>query len=186
MIANVADLISSIEKGKGAKFASFLYRSKGTGELARHTIILGASTETLYQKDIEVLQFLMDAGEFDGIRLEAAAAILKSRHESLTVGVGHNSAYTHSPENGDTYVYPVGLPGIRVHKETGEVYVNGLTEGKVVIEAGEYKVVKSRPLTLAKKEIEKMIPGSRFRQFILRNVRTAKLNGEVLEIEMAD
>jgi hypothetical protein len=182
-MSKVAELLEAIERGKGAKFASFTYRSKGTGELAKCLIILGASTETLYQKDVQILQTLIAEGGLTGLKLEAAAAILKSRMESLTVGIGHNSMYTHSPENGDTYVHPVGLTGIKVHKENGEVYVSGLVERKDVLEEGEYKKVNSRPLTLAKKEIEKLLPSTRFRQYILRNVASARLNGEVLEFE---
>lgn len=177
-MAHVATLIDLIQKGKGAKFASFKYRAKGTGELSKIVVILGAKTENLYKKDIEILTEMIP--NLSGLAQEAAMKILKSRNESLLKGIGNNDAYTHK----DTYVYPVGLEGIRVHKETGEVYVNGLVEHKEVIEPGEYKEVKSRPLTIEKKKIEKELPSGRYRMYVLRNIKRAALNGEVLEIEL--
>ncbi len=176
----VAQLIEAINRGKGAKFASFTYRAKGTGELAKVTIVLGASTESLYKRDLAALEIIHPT--LTGLELEACAKIMASRRESLEKGIGNNSAYT----NADTYVYPVGLSGIRVHKETGALYVNGLIVDKKVIEPGTYKEVKSRPLTLARNAIEKNLPSSKYRMYTLPNVLRAALNGEVLEFDVAD
>lgn len=171
----VAQLIGQIGKGKGAKFASIQYRAKGTGELAKYFVILGASTVKLYEKDIAQLEEMIP--NLEGIELEAATAILASRRQSLEKGIGNNDAYT----NKNTYIH-VDIPGIKIHKETGAIYVTALVEDKTVIEPGEYKKVNSRPLTIAKRKIEKELPSGRFRQFILPNVTVARLNGEVLEL----
>lgn len=174
---NVADLIAAIAKGKGAKFASFTYVAKETGEKARHTLILGASTEVLYEKDVAVLEQMVP--DLTGLSLEAAEAILKSRRTSLKVGIGNNPDYTCA----GVYVYPDGLAGVKVHVVDGSICIDGLQESKVVLVKGVYKTVNSKPLTLAKKEISKSLPSNRFRQFRLDRVLEAKMNGDVLEIK---
>jgi hypothetical protein len=171
------DLVSAIAKGKGAKFASFKYTAKESGEVARHTLILGADSEVLYEKDIQALNDLMPS--LDGIDKEAAVAILKSRQKSLQVGIGNNPDYTCA----GVYVNPEGCKGVRVHVVTGALYVSGLQEHKTVLVPGTFKEVNSKPLTIAKRGIEKLLPSGRFRLFKLSNVTAAKLNGEVLEIE---
>lgn len=173
----VAELVGLIGGKKGAKFANFLYRVKKTGELSRYHLILGASTETLYQKDVVKLEAMLPT--LKGIEFEAASAILNSRKESLTVGIGNNSKYTCA----DVYVDVDGVPGVKIHKETGYLYVTGLCESKTVVEEGEPQPpVKSKPLTIAKRKIEKELPSARFRQFILKRVTKATMNGETLEL----
>lgn len=174
---NVADLIAAIKNGKGAKFASFTYVAKETGEKARHTLILGASTEVLYEKDVAVLEQMVP--DLKGLSKEAAEAILASRKTSLKVGIGNNPDYTCA----GVYVEPDGLAGVKVHIVNGSLHVCGLQEAKVVLVKGVYKTVNSKPLTLAKQEISKSLPSNRFRQFRLDRVLDAKLNGDVLEIK---
>lgn len=177
----LTDILALIHQAKNAQFASITYRNDHE-ELAKHMIILGADTTVLYKKDVEILKTML--GDLLGVRREACLAILLSRQESLIVGVGNNSQYVHSPQNADTYVYIDGLIGIRVHKDNGSLYVNGLSQSKIILEAGKpYKTVKSSPLTLAKREIMKNLPSNRFRQFILKNVTRCACNGEVLEID---
>ncbi len=175
---NVADLVAAIAKHKGAKFSSFLYTAKESGEVARHTLILGASTEVLYEKDILALEKMLP-DMVDGIDKIAVEAILESRKTSLKLGIGNNPAYTCA----DVYVEPMGLGGIKVHKDNGSLHVCGLVEDKKIITPGVFKVVKSAPLTLAKRAVMKLLPSNRFRQFKLERVTTAKLHGETLELE---
>jgi hypothetical protein len=178
-MANVAEVVGLLGKGKGSKFANIVYRVKRNNELAKYRIILGADTETLYEKDIAALKALLPTLE-SALDIEACSAILASREESLILGIGNNTKYTCA----DTYVHAEGIKGVKVHKETGALYVSGLVEEKTVLEAGEpEKPVKSKPLTIAKRKIEKTLPSGRFRQLIIGNVRRCAANGEVLEIE---
>lgn len=59
------------------------------------------------------------------------------------------------------------IKGLKIHKETGQLYIWGFLRNKQVIAKGEYKVVKSKPLTLAKNEIKKQLSTSKFRQYII-------------------
>lgn len=177
-MADTMDLIEQVRRMTGAKFVAFTYRSRETNELARYTLILGANLTTLYEKDRATLAALLPT--LDGLKADAATALLASIDESLAKGLGNNDAYTHGPAQGDTYA-PI-MPGLKVHKTDGTLHVTGLLHHKTVLEPGVHKDVKSRPLTLAKREIERELRRSKIRQFRLPNLLTAKLNGETLEL----
>lgn len=133
---------------------------------------LGASVEAAYKKDIETLSRL--APKLGGVDAQACAELLASLRESVEKGVGNNSAYTCA----DTYVNVTR--GVKVHKETGEVHVTGFTRSKVVLEEGTYKSVKSSEKTIARNKLRKGLLSGKFRQFVLPNVESARLNGNTL------
>ena len=173
-------LLAELARIERPKFASFTYRSKDTGELSRYTVMLGVDYGTLYAKDRDTLQTMLPS--LDGLPKEAATALLASIEESLAKGLGNNSAYTHGKEQGDTYVSIVGIDGVKLNKNDGVLHVLGILQSKVVLEAGTYKEVNSRPLTLAKRAIEKTLRRSKIRQFALTNIQSARINGETLEL----
>ncbi len=188
-------IIAQLAKCKGAKFASFTYTNR-EGEKAVHTLILGADTRALYEKDIATVEVMrsdiatahasgsLSDAEF-ALQTQACNEILASLAVSLSGGIGNNPAYAHSAdargEGNETYVHVEGVEGVKIHRESGELYVQGLSERKVVLIAGTYKEVKSRPLTLAKKAIDKGLRRGKIRQFKLSEVSSARLNGETLE-----
>lgn len=175
-------LLDQLSVIKNAKFASFTYRTKGTGELSRYLVILGASIETVYQNDAEKLETIIPT--LSGEALAAANAILTSLRVSLDGGIGNNPAYTHGGDAGDTYA-KTDVPGISVNKNDGELHLrNVLLQGKTVLEEGTpKKAVKSSSLTLAKRKIERTLRKSDIRQFALSGISIAKLNGETIEFE---
>ena len=80
---------------------------------------------------------------------------------------GQKDAYTHLGK------------GIKMHNETGEFYITGLRVRKKVLHAIEYKEVKSRELTLAKKAIKKALDfkTDKFRNFKIGNSEELNLQG---------
>lgn len=174
----------------GARFASILYRTiekrnaagkvvEG-GELSRYRLLLGCSVENAYKADIRRLKGrLSRLPATDSLRREAIEAILASRNESLTVGIGNNSKYTLKD------VYETIAPGIRLHSETGEIYIFGRSLGKTVITPGVHKHVNSAPLTIAKREESKSLPGGKWRTFKveLGNLKDIRANGNTIELE---
>lgn len=173
-----ADLAKSIANLPGAQFARFTYRSKGDGKLANVTVILGASTETLYRKDILALSALLPTLS-EPLDVLAANEILASREKSLEVGIGNNPAYTCA----GAFIFPPSLPGVKVCITDASLHVCGLLQAETVLEPGTPKNVKSSAKTIAKRKIEKTLPSARFRQYRLDNVLSAKVAGEVLEIQ---
>jgi hypothetical protein len=110
----------------------------------------------------------------------AKAEMLESMRQTIEEGV--SQSYTQA----DTFDN-IGK-GIRQHKQTGEIYLYGFVQSKeqVAPPTNPKKPVNSRPLTLAKKAIEKAcdFKRNRFGQFILNpeNIGGVKVCGEVVEL----
>lgn len=162
---------------KGCKFMSFLYQSKGTGEVSKYQINFGIDYHNACEHDKAALEAYTPNGELE---ITAKDEMLQSLTETLTEGV--SQSYTQK----DTFE-SIGK-GIRQHKETGEIYLYGFVQSKEQIEPPTTlkKEVKSRPLTLAKKTIEKAcgFKRNKFGQFILNpsNIGGVSVCGDVIEL----
>jgi len=163
---------------KGCKFMSFLYTSKGTGETSRYLINFGINYRNACDSDKTVLEVYEPSSDLE---IQAKGEMLKSLTETLVEGV--SQSYTQK----DTFDH-LGK-GIRQHRESGEIYVYGFIQNKeqVAPPTIEKKKVNSRPLTLAKKSIEKACDFKRnkFGQFILSdsNIAGIIVNGDVIEVQ---
>ncbi len=177
-------ILAQLAACRGARFARFTYTAKESGEVAQHTLILGADMRDLYERDIATVEAMLPT--LSGLELQAAQEILSSLAVSLSGGIGNNPAFTHSAdargEGNETYIPVDGIPGVKIHRETGELHVSGLSQRKVIIREGTYKVVKSRPLTLAKRKIDRELRRGTIRQFALPSVTSAALNGVTIDI----
>lgn len=168
------NIISELTKTTQCRFASFVYQAKGTGEIARHNLLLNVDTRKLYEKSLAILQAKFPT--LSGIDRQACQELIDSLQESLEKGLGENSAYTLK----NTLV-PI-CNGIKLNQNDGSVLVTGFSRGKVVLELGEYKQVKSSAKTIAKNKLKSTLPISRIRSFCLGQDRIgmAKLNGNTL------
>jgi len=162
----------------GCRFMSFLYTSKGTGETSKYQINFGVDYHNACSEDKIALESYQPSNDLE---VTAKEEMLQSLTETLTLGV--SSSYT----NADKFV-PIGK-GMRQHVETNELYVWGFIQSKeqVAPPTNPKKPVNSRPLTLAKKAIEKACDFKRlkFGQFILNPVNIAGIVtcGDHIEIQ---
>ena len=71
---NVLNVIKEVSKVNGNRFASLTYTAKGSGEIARHTILIGFSYHNAVEESAKQLQ----AMQFDDgtIEREAQLALL--------------------------------------------------------------------------------------------------------------
>lgn len=175
--------INAIDKlrdatNNGCRFMSFLYTSKGTGETSKYQINFGIDYHAACAEDKVALESYTPQDELEETAKEE---MLQSLTETLTLGV--SSSYT----NADVFD-PIGK-GMKQHKETNELYVWGFVENKqqVAPPTNPKKEVKSRPLTLAKRSIEKACNFKRlkFGQFILNptNIAGIATCGDHIEIQ---
>jgi hypothetical protein len=183
MLGNVRKLVRLLSQKPvtptGVTFGAFLYQTKETGEVQHLTVILGASTANVYQKDIEFLEALVPTLKGDERR--AAQELLESRRESLTKGIGNNSQYTQA----DTWWVPKLLrgTGIRVHRQKGSFQVVALVHKKDVVVPGIHKPDTRRPFTKIKDSIRYQLPSSRIRTYCLDHVAGIRLNGDTVEFD---
>ena len=179
---NINKLLLSLltNNGGGVKFVSFTYRSKGSGELARHTVLLNASLENAYKADLEALKELLPTLT-KPVDIEACSAIIASVENSLEKGIGNNDAYTQA----DTWNFPIPSLPLAYDSEKNTWQIRGRSIQKKIFEEGVYKVVKSRPLTLAKKAIEKAIKAKRstIRSYCVSELKGARIDGETLILD---
>jgi len=166
-------------------FASFTYTAKGSGETARHTVILGFDYNKSVEKSLTDLACINRA-DFPAISDElwpvAVSEIRASLEKTLAAHVRgeQNADYTKK----DQYL-SLGFSGMHVNLNDGSLQVFGLAHAKTVLVPGEYKPVKSRPLTLAKEAIRKTLAVGKFREFAFDSgtIHTVRMNGSTLEIE---
>lgn len=177
MNQNLVNALKRIAQTTACRFASITYKAKETGEIARHTLMLGVNTERAYKRDLSL--YRRKVSKLQGIESIACNELIDSLSESLALGIGNNTAYTCKD------VYQPLAPGIKQHKETGDVYVNGFSLRKKVLEAGVYKKVNSSEKTLAKNKLRKLGKMSRFRQFIIKpdNVRLIHVIGKTFAVK---
>lgn len=181
------EIIQKIRDLSGkAQFVSFIYTSKGSGETARHTLIVGASYNKLIEKSRLALELmpiseLVQAGVCSTLVEQAKNEVLASFDKTLAAHAKgeQNEDYTKKGQ------YVSLGNGLNLNLNDNSIQFFGLSRAKVVLSPGVHKVVNSRPLTIAKDKIKKLLPVDKFREFALDsgNIRTARIDGETLVIE---
>lgn len=174
-IANTIEALTE-SLARGASFVSFAYTAKGTGETSVFTLNFGISYRNAVEHDHAALVAYLPTSPLEE---EAKASMLTSLTETLTEGV--SSSYTQQG------LWETLARGVRLNRESGEVAFYGFVQRKEVLIEGEpKKPVKSKPLTLAKKSIEKAcnFKRNRFAQFIItpQNLAAVKVRGEMAEL----
>lgn len=172
VIANITNALA--KSPTGVSFVSIKGYTNSYGEVSNNLVNVGATLAKAKAKDIETLQALdVTTLGGDSILLE------KARVELINSFVNPNEVRSQAQID----AYTIVANGIKVHNETGEIYIFGLRTSKTVIEQGVYPTVNSRPLTLAKNQLKKDLKSSKFTQYKLSSTSTIKLNGEELIFE---
>lgn len=171
----INNLTNALSKSPtGVSFVSIKGYTNSYGEVSNNVVNVGASLTNAKTKDIETLQSLdVTALGGDSILLE------KARVELINSFIKPNE----NRSNGQIDAYTIVAKGIKVHNESGEIYVFGLRNSKSVVAEGIYPIVNSRPLTLAKNSLKKNLKSSKFTQFKLSATSVIKANGEELIFE---
>lgn len=166
------------------------YTSKSTGETANHVVNVGFKYENAIERDLNKLNNLTRK-DAENIVFETGVdinTILTAKNEMINSFVNNRNKETQSKQStAQENTYLNIAPGIRLHKETGQVYIYALHVSKEVLIKGEYKKVNSRNKTIAKKAIKKYLDLStaKFRNFIVSPEHLAKVvsKGEKLIVK---
>jgi hypothetical protein len=162
-----------------ARFVSVKYTSKESGEVARHTLILGAS----YHKCIEesLLELEIRRKGLSGVQLLACDELIKSFNKTL-------EAHSRGEQNEDYTkkgMYRHICTGLQMLENDGSLEICGLQHAKKVLTPGTFKQVNSKPLTVAKNELRRLCKVGQYRTLCVDagNLLTVKINGDTLELE---
>jgi hypothetical protein len=161
---------------KGAQFANFTYTTKGTGEVANYQVNLGVDYQKTCRDDLATLSLLRPT--LQGLDAEACDELIASLNDTLSEDFPGNPRAT----SAHAYTSIPGIPGLKIHDETGNLHLVCMLERKTVIVPGEHKQVNKRPKTVAKDKLRAQLRQSKIRQFTLTNITRAALRGTVLEL----
>lgn len=185
-LKNIAKLIANLNTITGISFVSTTYTNK-ENELATYLFNVGVDYKTAQAKDLEAI---LDAEytENDKYTKEvfetAKAEMVKSLRISLGIDaedITKADKEKHANRSkGQKNAYTVLDNGLKVHNETGAVYVFGMKVKKNVITEGDYKADTRRPKTIAKDDMRKGMKSTQYRQFEIENAEQFKLKGETV------
>jgi hypothetical protein len=160
----------------GVSFVSIKGYTNQQGEVADHVFNIGADYGKAKEADIK---FLNDLDITEGKWSSDMVTMIKAKAELIKNLISPNEARSQALANAYTHI----CKGVKVHNETGVLYVYGNRVNKVVHVEGFYTEKNKRALTVAKDELRKLLKTSKFRQFIMADATTFKANGETLEIK---
>jgi hypothetical protein len=170
---------------KGVSFISikgYTSDSSDNSEVADLLINVGASYANMKNADLEVLTNASAkelATENFGVELIQQA--IDEKIKSIV-----SPSENRSNAQKEAYVLLNTHGTLKLCKETKSVLIMGTVVRKTVRVEGVYKEVKSRPLTLTKRYIDKVLDLklSKIRYYKLSNINaTVKVNGNTIEIE---
>ena len=161
----------------GVSFVKINGYKNSQGEISNILINVGASYEnqknadlkTLQTADITKMQFSVDMPTVLTAKTELENSLIKPNENR---------------SNGQIEAYTNICKGIKIHNETGVLYIFGMQVKKDVICKGEYKTVKSQNKTIAKNELKKQLDLKldKFRQYSFDNITNLKLNKDTIEL----
>lgn len=185
-------LTTDIEK-LGARFAHVTnYRSDKSGntENASFTIQLNFSYENMKKQEQERLQQLdvrmIDVEAFDYSRIDTDGRTIEQYKTEVRAMLPIALAEMLQPKKEKENSNDVWLNNILVFNlNSKKLSIVGEKISKSIIEEGEYKIEKNKPITIAKKliGIQAKLRTSKYRRFLIENFDgSVKLQGETLQI----
>jgi len=181
------------DMSKGAKFARILNYSSDKSdhsEIADHTIILNFSYSNMRKDDkqtlrtfdvnvVDVNKFNYDSIDTKGMELSAYKNEVRNCLSNALYEI--NNPKPNTNVNNDEYLNEI----LVFNWNTNKLSIIGQGVKKETIVEGEYKKVKSAPLTIAKKLIMKQanLRVDKYKRFKLDNLSIVNLQGETLEIQ---
>lgn len=155
---NVLEIIEAFIGAKGSSLGHFVYQSKN--EIMKVVASLGVDYVNARENDLKKL-LAVDLTIVTPLRKQAIEELIDSLHKF----------FNSPPKPNDTYYGVEGTNGIiKVHRETGNVYIVGFVNKKnTLVLMEEYKKVNSSALTIEKRKVEKELGlrGPDYRNYII-------------------
>lgn len=173
---NLVALIRSLKGIERCQFASFIYTSKSTGEVARHTVRLGASYRQACVDDLTELEIQLQSAK--GIRKVVIEGVIASVKESIAA-IDEGRSHVNYTKAG---LYEQICPNLQIAANDNTLELKGFAHAKKVLVPGEHKVRNFRSEeTRIKSEIEKTLKKGKFRTYALEVLKIPRINGETIE-----
>jgi len=172
ILKNLIALFGNLSTITGCSFVSIVYTNKD-GEVQKTLINVGVSYENAKLKDIEYLKDL----DVKTIKSSQNKSTLEAARVAL---LGALVSPSKSRSEGQKNAYEYLNNGLKVHKETGALYVVGMKVKKQVLVKGDYKADTRRPLTVAKDDIRKLMKSTQYKNYNLSEMAKVTIKGDTL------
>jgi hypothetical protein len=159
----------------GVSFFSIKNYTNKFGEVSNQLINVGINYEKSKQSDITMLNSL---DETKMTWKSAMVDIVKAKIALIEAFIKPDE----NRSNGQTDAYTTIVSGVRVHNDTGKLYIYGYRVSKKVIVEGEYPIVKSSNMTIAKNELRKLCKTDKFVNFGIAIGNSVSAKGETIEL----
>lgn len=160
----------------GVSFFSIKNYTNQQGETSNVVINVGINYEKSKLQDIETLRNLdvttLTEAKSDKVLLEKMKTVL------IEAFIKPNENIS----NGQIDAYTPITKGIKVHNETGKLYIYGYKVSKKVLVEGVYPTVKSRPDTIAKNELRSLLKTNKFVNYSIEVGNDLTAKGETIEL----
>ncbi len=172
-----ATLIALLAGQQTPNFVSVKNYRNNEGEVSDYVINIGASYANAKQADTEALK---DAKNFESIDFGK----VKAFSEDARIALLEANLNPSRQSEAQTDAYTTICPNIRLHNETGRIFVFGFKISKTVVKAIDYGRDTRQPLTIAKDKIREQLRAPKFRQYAFDKLVEIRMKGETLEFEM--
>ena len=146
------------------------------GPFIDHTQVIELSEGdpcSLPEKDVEYLKSL----DVKTLKSSIDSSLLvEAKDALLSALIKPNKAMS----DGQINAYEKLNNGLKVHNETGHLYVYGMKVKKKVISEGEYKEDTRKPLTIAKDIIRATMKSTQYRQYRIDRAEKFTVSGDTL------
>ena len=172
----------------GSNFVGIRGYENSKGEVANHVVIADFNYGNAVEKDLAKLQGATEADVQNIAKEGFSADLVKQAIQKLADSFIKNSnpetASNQSIAQKDTYTKVTN--SIKIHNETGQVYIYALGHSKVVVQKGEYKEKNSRELTLAQNAVKKYfdLTTAKYRNFIVdeNQLESVRITGDTITL----
>lgn len=182
------ELIKKCAKLKGAKLVGIKGYKNSKGEISNQIINVNIDIMKAKEKDLETLKSFepsklaeialkvgatMEEGNLALSEMIIAAEknLSKDLEERTAHSKGQSEAYTHITK------------GIKFHNETGEIFLIGFAHRKKILVKGTYPKVNSKPKTLVKNEINKILKMYKYRNLKISNIiENVNITGSTIQV----
>ncbi len=162
----------------GVSFFSIKNYTNKSSEVSNQLINIGVDYGKTKIKDIEFLRNL-DITKTDLYQWKSSLVDLEIARAALIAAF---EAPDKARSEGQKDAYTVISNGVKVHNETGALYIYGYRVNKTVLVKGEYKEVKSSKETIAKNELRKLLKTGNFVNFAIEVGNNLTASGDTIEL----
>jgi len=185
MVKKRKNLIDKFASLKGAKFIGIQGYRNQYGEIANHILNVNVNIRKAKEKDLQTLksfshELLQHYCAEHNVRIEIGMQALKELIRSAERNLTDDNQTAHSIGQTETYI-SLGK-GLRLRKETLEVYLSGFANSKEVLVEGNYPSTNKQAKTIIKDEIRKYLKMNKFKHFNLGKVDTISVTGDTITI----